>query len=81
MDVLAMYGIIGATFTIAIFSNMYSVIRAKFKPLMASYFTFFYFIMILWGFLNNLVCPQLGAILFCFSFVYLDVLSAEITLK
>ncbi|SFC68613.1 O-antigen ligase like membrane protein [Xylanibacter ruminicola] len=81
MDVLAMYGIIGATFTIAIFSNMYSVIRAKLKPLMASYFTFFYFIMILWGFLNNLVYPQLGAILFCFSFVYLDVISAEKTLK
>lgn len=77
IDVLAMYGVIGATFTVAIFSNLYFVIKSRLRPLIASYATFFYFILVLWGILNNFIYPQVGAILFCFSFVFFDILSLD----
>ena len=77
IDVFAMYGIIGATFMIAIFSNLYCVIKSKLKPLIASYATFIFFIIVLCGIFNNFIYPQVGAILFCFCFVYFDILSTE----
>ncbi|SFC56085.1 hypothetical protein SAMN04488493_1106 [Xylanibacter ruminicola] len=81
IDVFAMYGIIGAIFTISIFSNLFKVIKTSLKPLTASFATFFYFIMVTLGILNNFIYPQIGAILFCFSFVYFDILSEEIKFK
>lgn len=77
IDVFARFGIIGAVITFAIFVKLFCCLKNGRNSKTAHFCSIVYSVLMLLGFLNNFVFPQIGAVIFFVWILTLDLIDAK----